>query len=157
MTLVSAHRRSRGMNAVPKAGRSRGWAQWAARTLRHTLVWAAGICPAGAGLSAAEPSPYAADVLPPLVRQAPPAKFDSKITTADVPAPKTTAHFDPAVVPAGCSTCGGGLLGGLGSVDAMPGLPPTGEGFGTPGPGNCGGCCYPGRTSCCDCCSDNCL
>jgi hypothetical protein len=59
---------------------------------------------------------------------------------AGVPAP--SSGHDDAVVPAGCSTCGSGLLGA-----PAPDL-------GLPGCGNgCGGPCYPGRKPC-DCCCD---
>jgi hypothetical protein len=55
------------------------------------------------------------------------------------------APADDGVVQAGCSTCGGGLLG-----------PPAGD-LGSPGGcascGGCGGPCYPGRKPC-DCCCD---
>lgn len=133
------------MNEVPNLDRSRAWVRWAARTLLMAGIW-----PAWSGVSLAE--------LPPVPGTETP-KVDHAVVRAEGAAVKTTAtpsHVDPAVVQAACSTCSG-LLGSLGSPGSPGGLPPTGQGFGTPGPGNCGGCCYPGRDSCCDCCSDNCL
>jgi hypothetical protein len=54
---------------------------------------------------------------------------------------------DPAVVPAGCSTCGSGLLGALAPpVDGPDGCSCCG--------GGCGSDCYPGRNRSYCCCGD---
>jgi hypothetical protein len=71
------------------------------------------------------------------------APLAARAAPGDAPAAKDAEPG--AVVPAGCSSCGGGLLG----------LPPPEAGIAPEG--GCNSCCYPGRRPC-DCCvnSDNC-
>jgi hypothetical protein len=81
--------------------------------LTGALLWAVGVV----GSAAAQPAPGQAEGPPP---------------------PPGTAPADGGVVPASCSSCGGGLLG-------------SGAAFTIGGCDGCGGPCYPGRKPC-DCC-----
>jgi hypothetical protein len=87
-------------------------------------------------------------------------------TPPELPAPQATgepqwvpargtesgAIVDPNVVPAGCATCGSGLIGAL--------APPAPDGIASGGCSTCGdGCaggCYPGRKKGYCCCCDDC-
>jgi hypothetical protein len=68
------------------------------------------------------------------------------------PAAESGAIVDPNVVPAGCATCGSGLIGAM--------APPAPDGIAPGGCSTCGdGCaggCYPGRKKCYCCCCDDC-
>jgi hypothetical protein len=63
--------------------------------------------------------------------------------------------IDPHVVPAGCASCGGGLLGapyGDGMINGMPGgCTGCGNGDCSSCDAGCASCCVPGRKKCCPC------
>jgi hypothetical protein len=98
------------------------------RWLAAAAAWAASL-----GALAAQTTPLPATPVP---------------VTAPTAASAAPTHpgNGPDVVPAGCASCGGGLL-------APPAMPGYGGGGGC---GDCGNgcCCYPGRTPC-DCCCDS--
>lgn len=76
--------------------------------------------------------------------QTPPAPAPTATTMAPAaPAADGTAVSDPNIQPAGCSTCGGGLLGG-GGVPYDTGYPVG---------GGCPSCCHAGQKGC-NCCWD---
>jgi hypothetical protein len=103
----------------------------------RSLAWAV----AGALLAASWPMATVSAQTGPA--PAPPGQLSTETAPAAPAGPIT----DPAVTPAGCSTCGNGLLGGPGGP---PGPPPALGSYG------CGGCiCKPGRRNdYCDCCCD---
>jgi hypothetical protein len=73
------------------------------------------------------------------------------------PAPTGVVHADGSsgteggVVPAGCASCGGGLLGGMPAPGLDGGCVGCGGGCGGGCGDGCGGPCYPGMFGC-DCC-----
>lgn len=71
----------------------------------------------------------------------------SAVANADFPATGAASAAGGGIVPVGCSSCGGGLLG--------PSTPPAADGDGIPCAAGCG-CtqCYPGQIPC-DCCGDS--
>ncbi len=117
--------------------------------LRRCRHWASGavvlaLCWTGWASAQTGPEPGALNLAP----------------TANAPAAeKATGHLaikDENVVPAGCATCSGGLLGGSGGMYGPPncagGCCAGGCGSGC---GPCGiGQCVPGRTNCCSVCDD---
>lgn len=68
-----------------------------------------------------------------------------------------TSKVDPNVVPAGCSSCSGGLLGGWYGNRGEGGMITGGDGSCGPCGHGCASCCVPGRKPCCACETDNCF
>jgi hypothetical protein len=87
--------------------------------------------------AAALPAPARAQYLPPA------AQAPAVVAQADGGAPA-----DGGVVPAGCASCGAGLLGGMPAPTLDGGCAGCGGGC-----GGCGGPCYPGMFGC-DCCNE---
>jgi hypothetical protein len=122
--------------------------RWAASALLLTAGWSADGARAQTGpatASAADKSPEVRLLETAAAIESTPKPLPASVQKTSEDS-KKEVKTDPNVVPAGCSSCGGGLLG-AGPVDV--------DTLGC----TCGGpACVPGRLHCCSaCCSDTCI